>query len=629
MVKKTRTALPVLGIDIENPAEWLDPRNTPSCQNMMVNRGIIRKRCGITTMGATASEEIMAGREFERTAVRYNVRVGLTKVQKWNTSTLAWDDIGPYTNSFVVNATNNKINFNIGAGELTATVASATYVMGVTQATAGSLCKAIYDAIHAAEAAGTYTVTWSATTGLMTITRSAGTFQLTWHTGTNGADGTDTHIGTLCGFSDTADQTGALTYSSSTIVYRPLTGTTADCVDTAIPTLSGYKTLVFTNGIDYIRKYTGTGNSADLGGSPPLCKYLIDYKGYLVLVNVTSGGVNYPQRFQWSDTGLIETWTGGNSGSKDLLEEGESFTGVGRFGDYITLHKENAIYLAYLIPTTAIFGTERKNTPGTVCDATIQELPGGGQIYLASDGLRIFNGNSSDLIQSPVVSELRESINSEYVHKCHSVIVKELDEYWCFIPIGSQTTPDTVYKYNYVTGKLHKDTYSSMTCSWLYTAVSALTWEGIATAWDSYTMRWDDTSLSKLSEVVILSSNAGLTYQRDTSVNSDNSVAIDAFWETKDFTADEADRFVRWLGLNVEAKGNTVKIAYSKDSGITWTEVEELTLASDYPADTAPLISYFDDVSTKIRYRFRNNTAGQTFYLKQFCPLFEPREMRF
>jgi hypothetical protein len=114
--------------------------------------------------------------------------------------------------SFVVSATNKKLDFNIGSTELTATVAEGTYIAGATQATALSLCKAIYDAIVAAEAVGTYTVAFSSSTKKFTITRSTGTFAILWNTGTNKATG----IATLIGYATTADDTGGLTYTSDT-----------------------------------------------------------------------------------------------------------------------------------------------------------------------------------------------------------------------------------------------------------------------------------------------------------------------------------------------------------------------------------------------------------------------------
>lgn len=114
----------------------------------------------------------------------------------------------------LIDSTNNKLDFNIGASQLTATIPSAAYPIGLTQATAGSLCKAIYDAVVAAEAVGTYTVTYSRSTKKFTITRSAGTLVLMWNTGTN----TATSIAATIGFSTAANSTGGITYTGGTSV---------------------------------------------------------------------------------------------------------------------------------------------------------------------------------------------------------------------------------------------------------------------------------------------------------------------------------------------------------------------------------------------------------------------------
>ena len=201
--------------------------------------------------------------------------------------------------------------------------------------------------------------------------------------------------------------------------------------------LSTKRTLCITNGIDNIRKWTGSGNTSDLGGSPPVAKFIEEYKTYLVCANIT-GGTDISQRVQWSDTADPETWGSGNAGAKDLTEDGEDITGLKVFGDYLTVHKENSIHLGYLVNTTAIFKFDRKNTgSGTVANGSIVSLPTNEQIYLASDGLRIFNGISAPLIESPINDEIRDSLNHQYRHKASAVLVKERDEVWIGVPPGS------------------------------------------------------------------------------------------------------------------------------------------------------------------------------------------------
>lgn len=103
-----------------------------------------------------------------------------------------------YFDPIEVGASNNVVTFAIGGGDLTGTVTAGWYK------TPHDLASAVQTAISGA-AAGTYTCTYSDTTGKFTVTKSTGTFSVKWATGTNS-------IGATLGF--TADDTGALTYTS-------------------------------------------------------------------------------------------------------------------------------------------------------------------------------------------------------------------------------------------------------------------------------------------------------------------------------------------------------------------------------------------------------------------------------
>jgi hypothetical protein len=105
--------------------------------------------------------------------------------------------------SFVVDATNNKINFDEGGAELTGTVTAGTY-------TGATLATAIAAALNTAPGkALIYTCTYSSTAGKFTIAAGSN-FTLRWNTGTNKA----TDISELCGFEDAANSTGDKTYTS-------------------------------------------------------------------------------------------------------------------------------------------------------------------------------------------------------------------------------------------------------------------------------------------------------------------------------------------------------------------------------------------------------------------------------
>lgn len=117
----------------------------------------------------------------------------------------------PGTNATItvtkIDSLNGMIDFNEGGAELTGSVPSLLY-------TGATLATAIAAAMTAAPGAvKTYVGAYNAATGKFTISTGT-TFAILWFTGTHKA----TDISALCGFSDLADDTTAITYTSDTAV---------------------------------------------------------------------------------------------------------------------------------------------------------------------------------------------------------------------------------------------------------------------------------------------------------------------------------------------------------------------------------------------------------------------------
>lgn len=422
----------------------------------------------------------------------------------------------------------------------------------------------------------------------------------------------------------------------SSVATAALTGTEVDTVDFAFPLLSGVKVAVYTNGIDVIKKCLITGNDAALGGTPPKVKFLQAFGSYLVggLVTNDGSGNTFYSRIQWSGTGDPETWTGGNSGSVDLLEDPEDITGMGVFGDFLTVHKHNSIYIGQLVTTSAVFRFDRRATGvGTVANASIHTIPSGEQMFLAADGLRLFNGITALLVDSPVQDELRETMNPAYLYKAQSIFVEELDEYWLCVATGSDTEPQTIYKYNWRTRQMYKDVRTNLLALGAYLNTSEDTWDDRTVAISSDTTRWNSRNNLSLSPVVITGTSAGVTSKRTSNSNNDDGVAVASIWETKDFTSEDyggpdMDRMMRWKGMELWAIGDTVTVSYSTDGGSTWTVVSTVALTTAYPTDANPTELYFDVVSSRIRFRFANSTLGESFTVKKYQLEATPRESR-
>ena len=123
--------------------------------------------------------------------------------------------------------------------------------------------------------------------------------------------------------------------------WTDITGTALTGTSTTRPQFDTIQdTLVFTNeGEDRPRKYTGSGNSAVLGGTPPFAKAIAAYVGYLVLGNVSDDGsftdVLHGWRvIRWSSD-FDNSWTicaGGQIGSLNEIEINDTA------GDILAMH---------------------------------------------------------------------------------------------------------------------------------------------------------------------------------------------------------------------------------------------------------------------------------------------------
>lgn len=424
--------------------------------------------------------------------------------------------------------------------------------------------------------------------------------------------------------------------SWNNIAHVPLTGSDLTRVQISYPEIAGTKVIVFTNLQDNIRKYTGTGIDADLGGSPPKAKFCLNYRGYLLLAYINDLGTLRRSRVQWSDVGDIENWTTGDAGIADLIEDDSDETALAYFGEGVSIHKEKSIYVGYLTGTDSVFRFDRKETgAGAISHTPIVNLPTGEQIFLSRSGIRLFNGVTAPDIPGTINAELADSMNSEFLFRSWGIHLIELKEAWFGIPIGSSEEPDTVYKYNYATQTIYKDRLTdNLTTASLFTLVADETWDGDPESWDSDTSTWDSNVALALNKRVLWGVGpTGISVQRTSSADF-NGVPISSEWESKDITAadfqldDSEGLLLEWQGVEIIARGTAMVVDYSTDEGETWTTIKTLALESSYPLDSSPDIVYFRVVATKCRFRFSNALSGGAFELKQFRPIAIPREER-
>lgn len=379
--------------------------------------------------------------------------------------------------------------------------------------------------------------------------------------------------------------------------------------------------FIATNDIDVIQKYTNTGLMLPLGGTPPKAKFVKKYKDYLVLGFVTSGGTTYPQRIQWCDTGAPESWTVGvtNAGFTDLSEGVDWVQGMDILQDRLIVFKERSIYSGYLVDTAQIFQFDIKITGiGVASPLSIQAL-GDETIFLGFDGVYTFNGFNVEDISDPIRETLINALSPGLAELAHALLIEELDEYHLFIPTGNSLYPNYEFVYNYVKKCWTKAPANNITRTGFYQKQATVTWDTAAGTWDQLSARWDDRSFLSNAPTNLYGDSSGNVFEKDYTISDENGVAVDGYFDTKDFVMEAWDSQKFWNKIEFVALGNSVDVYYSIDEGKTWTFLQKKTL--DENAWTTYKID-FKRSSDKIRFRFRNPRISETFYIRQYLIYF-------
>jgi len=146
-------------------------------------------------VGGTGARQLMTG------ARTVGVGVTIDAAQLINAN-YTLEGIDYYFNPIEVTSSDNKLDFDDGGGEENVSVSAGFY-------RPEELASAIQTAMDAATT-DNITVTYSNSTGKFTIASDGGTLSLLWNTGSQTAE----TIAALIGFDDSANDTGALSYTS-------------------------------------------------------------------------------------------------------------------------------------------------------------------------------------------------------------------------------------------------------------------------------------------------------------------------------------------------------------------------------------------------------------------------------
>lgn len=258
-------------------------------------------------------------------------------------------------------------------------------------------------------------------------------------------------------------------WNSGTHAWDDITGTALTGTTTTRPSFANMSDegfMVFTNeGHDRPRKYTGSGNSMVLGGTPPYAKWLCPYKGFLFLFNTSTDGT-----FGATADSITAYFSDNPDGSWDpcanniiIYDEtaGECLAAE-VFGDDLIVFKADGIVQTRFTGGVTRFARRKLDfAQGILAPMSMKKCGEFGVIFLATDrNLYITDGRSVKPLSLNVQVSLRETMTPALAPYVSACVDATHETYHLLYQRNSSTYFDGRLSYNYRTGEFVRAAYT-------------------------------------------------------------------------------------------------------------------------------------------------------------------------
>ena len=387
---------------------------------------------------------------------------------------------------------------------------------------------------------------------------------------------------------------------------------------------------LYTNGVDAVQKWTGTGNMADLSGAADYgetehrCRAVATFADRILLLGTWEGGDEVSQRVRWGEFGKLEEFNESEGGGyADLTDDPSGIYGAELLGNVLVIYCGHSIWQCVYIGGSVVYHFSRL-VPNTGCQAP-RTIAGSGfeHFFMGEDDIYRFGGQQPIPIGKRIRDDLFRKVSRDNRMNAFAAINRSDNEYRLYVPLGNTAGDITrAYIYNYQQDTWSMDDVKNMT-------TAAPVELGASAIIDD--MDYGDSTIDGLpaepidnlggyagKQYWLYADDDGYVYQEDGREPNDAGAAIDSYWESKDFYGAD-DLYVnylkRWEAIPFEARGDELTVSYSTDLGETWTDALTQTLSNGHVRYVAEI-----DVSSRsIRARFRNKSLNERFWLRFFA----------
>lgn len=384
--------------------------------------------------------------------------------------------------------------------------------------------------------------------------------------------------------------------------------------------------LVYVNGVDEDRKWTGAGNAVIVLANMK-SRYCEAWLNRMFFAYVTENGTVRASRLKWHVNGDITDFINTGSGAIDLLDTPGAITGIKKISSgELAIYKPEFVDIA--VPTgiaVAPLAVYPGRVEGIGNAAPFSLVDAGDKhIFLSKSGLRSFDGNAEATIAPSIQNALFSGINQERIRTVFAIVRPEVNQYWLWAPSTGAQNPDTLWIIDYEADTAVKGAFPANAAG-VHSSAAAPTWTTAEGTWavNPYG-RWDDLNLAAAAPLYVVGLADGGTVQLVDSVATDDGASITAEWQSKDFEP-FGGHLVNLKQLDVEAKSSVAAELLcdaSTDSGASWIASSPTTRETIDGGRFTTLRFFFNITGERVRFRIKTSSAVANISVRAYSATF-------
>jgi len=372
-------------------------------------------------------------------------------------------------------------------------------------------------------------------------------------------------------------------------------------------------TLIYTNGVDTARKWTGSGNAVTVLAAMK-ARYCESWLSRVFYGYITDAGGTFSNRIKWTASGSLTDFTGLGSGAADLMDTPGEIQRMRKISSgEMAIYKPDYIDIA--VPTgiardPIVVVGGRSELVGLAAPFSLADL-GGRHIGLGKGGLFMFDGNTARPIAEAVRNSMFPAMNAERLRTAHAIARPELNLYYLWAPSSGSKEPDDLWIVNYVDDTVIKCLMPAYS-SGIYITGTPPTINSLVGTIDDQTFRFDDLNAVAAAPLYVIGLKNGNTEQIDEASLDDDGSVRSAEWQSKDFTNPAKGRMLVLTKLAVDVRASTAAALICEASinkGGTWTPSTPATESTTADDKYTKMYFYFlGVVGEYVRFRLRADT---------------------